>query len=72
MITAKERRENMKTLNIYMIYTENKHNQILVFENYNDAVSWCKSATSWNDKEIKENIKQPYRHTKTKYYNIFI
>lgn len=41
----------------YYIYTQNRFNQILIFENYNDAVNWCKSATRWSDEEIKENIK---------------
>ena len=44
---------------MYYIYTENRFNQILIFNSYEDAFNWCKSATHWTDKEIKANIKEP-------------
>ena len=42
---------------MYYILTENRHNQILLFDSFEDAFNWCKSATRWTDAEIKENIK---------------
>ena len=44
---------------MYYIYTGNRFNQILIFENYEDAFTWCKSATRWTDDEIRKAIKQP-------------
>ena len=44
---------------MYYIYTENRFNQILIFNSYEDAFNWCKSATHWTDEEAKANIKQP-------------
>ena len=41
----------------YYILTENRHNQILLFDSFKDAFNWCKSATRWTDAEIKANIK---------------
>lgn len=41
----------------YYILTENGHNQILLFDSFEDAFNWCKSATRWTDAEIKANIK---------------
>lgn len=41
----------------YYILTENRHNQILLFDSFEDAFNWCKSATRWTDAEIKANIK---------------
>lgn len=41
------------------IFTGNKFNQILIFESVDDAKKWAKSATSWNDEEIQNNIKIP-------------
>ena len=42
---------------MYYILTGNRHNQILLFDSFEDAFSWCKSATRWTDAEIKANIK---------------
>lgn len=42
---------------MYYILTENRHNQILLFDSYEDAFNWCKTATRWTDAEIKANIK---------------
>ena len=41
----------------YYILTENRYNQILLFDSFEDAFNWCKSATRWTDSEIKANIK---------------
>ena len=45
----------------YYIYTQNRFNQVLIFETYDDAVRWCQSATRWTEKEIKNNIKTPVK-----------
>ena len=42
---------------MYYILTENRYNQILLFDSYEDAFNWCKTATRWTDAEIKANIK---------------
>ena len=44
---------------VYYILTGNRHNQILLFDSFEDAFNWCKSATRWTDEEIKANIKEP-------------
>jgi hypothetical protein len=44
---------------MYYIYTENRFNQVLIFNTYEEAFNWCKSATRWTDDEIKANIKKP-------------
>lgn len=60
----------MQTLNIYMVYTKNNFNQILVFETWESAFNWCKAATTWSDEKIKENIKQPWKSGNAKYFHI--
>lgn len=54
----------------YYIYTENRFNQILIFDSYEDAFDWCKSATRWTDEEIRKNIKRPIKTGKNKYSSI--
>ena len=49
--------ERMVDFMKYYILTENRHNQILLFDSFEDAFNWCKSATRWTDAEIKANIK---------------
>ena len=44
---------------MYYIYAENAFNQVLIFNTYEDAFNWCKSATRWTDEEIKAKIKEP-------------
>ena len=46
---------------IYIILTNNRFNEVLVFTNYKKAFNWCKSATNWNNKKIKEEIKTPLK-----------
>lgn len=41
---------------IYAIYTENRFNQVLLFETFEKAAAWCKAATTWTDEEIKKRI----------------
>ena len=53
----------------YYILTENRYNQILLFDSFEDAFNWCKSATRWTDAEIKANIKTASKMGS--YYSIF-
>ena len=64
-------KENVKRLNLYIVYTGNRHNQILFFETYKDAYNWLKSSTIWNDKKIRENILQPYNFPQNNYYTVY-
>lgn len=64
-------KENVKRLNLYIVYTGNRHNQILFFDTYKDAYSWLKNCTVWSDKKIRENILQPYKFQKDNYYTAF-
>ena len=43
----------------YYIFTGNRFNQVLIFDTYEQAYNWCKSATHWSDAEIKNEIKTP-------------
>lgn len=43
----------------YYIFTGNRFNQVLIFDTYEQAYNWCKSATRWSDAEIKNEIKTP-------------
>lgn len=42
----------------YAIYTGNRFNQVLLFDSFEAAAVWCRSATRWTETEIKENIKK--------------
>lgn len=44
---------------MYYIFTGNRFNQVLIFDNYKSAFDWAKAATRWTDSEIAENIKTP-------------
>ena len=43
---------------LFYIDTENRFGQILVFENYDSAVEWCKKATTWNEEQIKNKVRK--------------
>jgi len=42
---------------LYCIFTGNDYGQILIFESYEAAETWSKSATRWTPEEIQKNIK---------------
>ena len=44
---------------MFYVYTQNKFNQILIFNTYEDARQWLKSATRLTDEEIAQAIKTP-------------
>ena len=46
---------------IYYILTENRHNQILIFEKYEDARNWALKCTNWSEQELVLNIKKSVR-----------
>lgn len=41
---------------LYVIYTHNRFNQILIFTSYKKAYNWLKTATRLNDEQIKKEI----------------
>ena len=45
-------------MDIYAIYTGNRFNQVLLFDSFEAAAAWCRSATRWTETEIKEKIKK--------------
>jgi hypothetical protein len=55
---------------LYYVNTGNRFNQVLVFESFNKAFSWCKSATTWNEEEIKKNIIITEKNNNN-YFNVF-
>lgn len=57
---------------LYVIYTKNRHNQVLVFTSYQEAFSWCKAATTWTDDRIKHEIKTGTKsNSNFNFYNFF-
>lgn len=58
----------MKTL--YYVNTKNRFNQVLIFESFDEAFNWCKSATTWSLEKIKENIIITEK-TDNGYFNVF-
>jgi len=57
--------------NIYCVYTNNRFDQVLLFESFQDAYSWCKAATRWSEKEIYGNIRKPIKTGNEKHASIF-
>lgn len=52
---------------MYYVYTGNRFNQILIFDTFEDAFEWCRSATRWTDEEIKKAIKEPKKQEQGNY-----
>ena len=55
---------------LFYIETKNRHEQVLIFDNYEEAVNWCSKATTWDDKKIKREIKTTHK-TYNDYFNYF-
>lgn len=55
---------------LFYIETKNRHNQVLIFDDFNEAYTWCKQATSWSDEKIKGEIKTTHK-TFNGYFNYF-
>lgn len=53
------------------ILTGNRHGQVLIFENYDSAANWCRSATRWTEEEIADNIKTIEKSTGREFCSIF-
>ncbi len=43
---------------LYVIYTENAFDQILIFPTKDDAREWARKATQWDENEIERKIKK--------------
>ena len=46
---------------LYIIETNNKHNNILIFTSKAKARRWSKKATRWTSEQIEKNIKEVSR-----------
>lgn len=44
---------------MFYVYTQNRFNQILIFNTYEDARQWLKNCTRFTDAEIAQAIKKP-------------
>lgn len=44
---------------MFYVYTQNRFNQILIFNTYEDARQWLKTCTRFTDAEIAQAIKTP-------------
>lgn len=56
---------------LFYIDTKNKLGQVLVFDNYHDAVEWCRTATKWDEQQIIQNIRETF-NTKQSFVSLFI
>lgn len=57
---------------MFYVYTQNRFNQILIFNTYEEARDWLKRCTRFTDPEIKKAIKTPnMAHVGANYYQIF-
>lgn len=41
---------------LYVVDTENRFGQILIFEKREDAVDWLRSATTWDEQKINNSV----------------
>ena len=57
--------------NMYVVYTENRFNQVLISPTWNDAAEWCRSATTWNDAKIREAIKMTSWDNHSNFISVF-
>ena len=55
-------------MELYVIYTENAFDQVLIFTSKADAIEWAEKATNWSVAEIKNNIKKA--HKTDNYYTV--
>ena len=46
-------------MDVYVVYTGNRFNEVLLFETYDGAFNWLKKATRLTDEQIKKEIKKP-------------
>ena len=52
-----------KEKELFIIYTENRFNQVLIFETWEAAAKWARAATRWTETEIKNQIRKATRTT---------
>lgn len=53
-------KENPINAPLYIVYTGNRINQILIFPTWDDAANWCRECTRWTEIEIARAIKVPH------------
>lgn len=41
---------------LYMVKTENRFNQLKIFDKYGEAYTWLLKATGWDNEKIKNSI----------------
>ena len=44
---------------MFIVYTGNRFNQILIFDSYDKAADWLRNSTTWNELMIAKAIKTP-------------
>jgi hypothetical protein len=55
---------------LFYVETKNRHEQVLFFTSYDEAFTWLKMSTKWNEEKIKENIITTHK-TYNNYFNFF-
>ena len=48
-----------KFINLFIVYTGDKFNRILMFKTYGQAAAWLRSTTNYSEIEIARAIKTP-------------
>ena len=44
---------------MFIVYTGNRFNQILIFDSYDKAAAWLRASTRYSELEIAREIKTP-------------
>lgn len=44
---------------MFIVYTGNRFNQILIFDSFNKAAEWLRKSTNYSELEIAKAIKTP-------------
>lgn len=47
-------------MNMFIVYTGNRFNQILIFDSYDKAADWLRKSTRYSELEIAKAIKIPH------------
>jgi hypothetical protein len=55
---------------LFIVYTGNRFNQILIFPTYDAAANWIRHATRFTEEQITNAIKTPF-DTKEGYLSVF-
>lgn len=49
----------MLNVNMFVVFTGNRFNQILIFQSWEEAAEWLRSSTHYTEAEIARAIKTP-------------